>query len=240
MSRSTNNWGRWWSGFVRQREEARLARFRPANAPLMRLSTRIALWLHVCIFLFLLSAFMSVVLAQSIPRDALRYQLTLKREAHQAWGLDAPVAALAGQVHQESHWREAARSPVGAVGLAQFMPATSNWIGGLYPSLGDRAPTNPTWALRALVTYDKWLYDRIKAEDECERMAFALSAYNGGLGWVYKRQKVSTSPGVCFDVTCTINPGIALSSQRENQHYPQVILLTNEQIYSLWGPGACP
>lgn len=176
----------------------------------------------------------------TIPRDAQRYQLTLKREAHQAWGMDAPVASFAAQVHQESRWRADARSTVGAVGLAQFMPATSNWIGGLYPSLAGRAPTNPTWALRALVNYDKWLADRIKADTECDRMAFAMSAYNGGLGWVYKRQRLSQSPGLCFGQTCTINPGVSPASQRENQHYPQVILLTYEPLYSSWGRGVCP
>lgn len=239
MSRSTTNWGRWWSGYVRQRDQERLARYQPAHAPRMRLATRIALWLHGCIFLFLLCAFVSVVSAQALPRDAQRHQLTLKREAQQAWGLGAPVATFAAQVHQESRWRETARSPVGAVGLAQFMPSTSNWIGGLYASLGDRAPTNPVWALRALVTYDKWLADRITAADACERMAFALSAYNGGLGWVYKRQKISLAPGLCLDHTCKLNPGITPASQAENQHYPEVILHKFEPIYSSWGNGSC-
>jgi soluble lytic murein transglycosylase-like protein len=206
----------------------------------MRLATRIALWLHLSMLVFLLMACMSVVLAQAIPRDAQRHQLTLKREAQQAWGLDAPVATFAAQVHQESRWREDAKSPVGAVGLTQFMPATADWIGGLYPSLGDRAPTNPTWALRALVNYDKWLADRIKADDACQDMAFALSAYNGGLGWVYKRQKLSAQPGVCLNETCAINPGVTAASQRENQHYPEVILRKYEPLYSSWGNGSCP
>ena len=194
--------------------------------------------------LLLLAALVGIIVtpktqAQSIPRDAQRYQLTLKREARQVWGLGAPVATFAAQVHQESRWRDNAVSPVGAVGLAQFMPGTANWIGGLYPSLGGRAPTNPTWALRALVTYDKWLSDRIQADDACQDMAFALTAYNGGLGWVYKRQKLSPQPGICLGGTCTINPGITPASQRENQHYPEVILLKYEPLYLTWGNGAC-
>lgn len=234
-----SNTARWWKGYVRRRNEERLARYQPTNVPRMRLATRVTLWLHVSILVFLLSAFMSVVLAQTIPRDAQRHQLTLKREAQHAWGLGAPVATFAAQVHQESRWREAARSPVGAVGLAQFMPSTSNWLGGLYSSLGDRAPSNPVWALRALVTYDKWLADRITAADACERMAFALSAYNGGLGWVYKRQKISLAPGLCLDHTCKLNPGVTPASQAENQHYPEVILHKFEPLYSSWGNGSC-
>jgi hypothetical protein len=186
-----------------------------------------------------LTGLLCIACAQAIPRDALRHQATLKREAQRVWGLNAPVATFAAQVHQESRWRENARSPVGAVGLAQFMPATSNWIGGLYSSLGDRAPTNPTWALRALVTYDRWLADRIKAVNDCERMAFTLSAYNGGLGWVYKRQKLSKEPGRCMGATCSINPGVTPASQRENQHYPEVILRRFEPVYASWGAGSC-
>jgi soluble lytic murein transglycosylase-like protein len=216
-----------------------MSRYRSPWCPQMRLAARVALWAHVGFLLLALSAFLSIAFAQSIPRDAQRHQATLKREAQRVWGLAAPVATLAAQVHQESRWIEAARSPVGAVGLAQFMPATSSWIGGVYASLGERAPTNPTWALRALVTYDRWLADRIKAQGDCERMAFTLSAYNGGLGWVYKRQKLSTEPGRCLDATCTINPGVTPASQRENQHYPEVILRRYEPLYAGWGAGSC-
>ena len=40
------------------------------------------------------------------------------------------------------------------------------------------------------MTYDKYLWDRLAAKNAqkkvltpCDRMAFALSAYNGGMGW---------------------------------------------------------
>lgn len=205
---------------------------------LLILMGRVAL----CIVLLMLCALFGVsctAAAQTIPRDAERYQLTLKREAQRTWGLDAPVATFAAQVHQESRWRADARSPVGAQGLAQFMPSTASWIGGVYASLGERAPMNPTWALRALVLYDRWLWERIKADDDCQRMAFALSAYNGGLGWVYRRQRLSDAPGQCIGATCTINPGVSAASQRENEHYPRVILLTHQPLYAAWGPGVC-
>lgn len=188
---------------------------------------------------FALLSVTSIACAQSVPREAQRYQLTLKREAQRVWGVDAPIATFAAQVHQESRWRPDARSPVGALGLAQFMPATADWIGGIDAGLRERAPLNPTWALRGLVTYDKWLFDRVKADNQCERMAFVLSAYNGGLGWVYKRQRASAQPGQCMGATCDINPGIHPANQRENAHYPRVILLQHELLYRQWGPGSC-
>lgn len=180
--------------------------------------------------------------APAIPRAALEHRAALKRNAQMVWGLGAPTATFAAQIHQESRWRPGARSPVGAQGLAQFMPATARWIGGMDAGLASRDAFNPVWSLRALVVYDRWLWQRIKADDGCERMAFTLSAYNGGLGWVYRRQARSKAPGVCFGAACDINPGIHPANQRENAHYPAVILRTYEPLYARsvgWGPGAC-
>lgn len=175
-----------------------------------------------------------------VPAEAQPYRLTLKRNAQMLWGLGAPVASFAAQVHQESRWRPDARSPVGALGLTQFMPATADWIAGIDPELHGAQPMNPTWALRALVRYDLWLWSRVKADSDCERMAFTLQAYNGGLGWVYKRQRLSPKPGVCFGQACAINPGVTPASQREAEHYPVVILQRYEPLYASWGPGSCP
>ena len=38
--------------------------------------------------------------AQPIPAAAHKYRAELTRAAHAQWGLDAPIAALAAQVHQ--------------------------------------------------------------------------------------------------------------------------------------------
>lgn len=179
--------------------------------------------------------------AQQIPAEANRYKLTLKREAQRVWGLNAPIASFAAQIHQESGWNPNARSVVGAQGLSQFMPTTATWISGLYPSLADRTPMNPTWAIRALVTYDAKLFSQVRrSNNDCQRFAFALSAYNGGMGWVNKRQAISNQPGLCFDSTCSINPGISAAAQRENQAYPLAILLRHQKTYANWGQGICP
>lgn len=179
----------------------------------------------------------------AMPAAAATHQLALRREAQRVWGLAAPVATFAAQVHQESRWRADARSPVGALGMAQFMPATAAWISKLDAGLAANTPMNPTWALRALVVYDQWLHQRVRTSaNACERMAFTLAAYNGGLGWVYKRQQQApakgVNPAVCLGAACDINPGITPASQRENAHYPRVIL-ANEATYARWGPTSC-
>lgn len=184
--------------------------------------------------------------ADSIPRDAEQYRRTLVRAAHAEWGLDAPIATLAAQVHQESAWRANARSQVGAQGLAQFMPTTSAWMAQLYPNtLGANQPFNPGWALRALVTYDRWLSQRIQARGPCEKWAFVLSAYNGGLGWVQKDTRQASAKGAdklaWFDSVERHNAGRSAANFRENRNYPRAILLRWEPLYAAagWGAGVC-
>ena len=178
----------------------------------------------------------------SIPRAAEPHRATLLRESRRVWGIAAPSASFAAQIHQESGWRADARSPVGAVGLTQFMPATAAWMGSIQPDLAGAAPLNPTWAIRALVVYNHWLYKRLPAANACEQLAFALSAYNGGLGWALKRRARSPEPSLCLGKSCNINPGITTANQAENQAYPQRILRRLEPVYAAsgrWGMGAC-
>lgn len=185
--------------------------------------------------------------ADEIPQAAKSYQRTLIRTSHALWGLDAPVATIAAQIHQESRWLSQARSPVGAEGLAQFMPATSDWFAELYPQhLGERQPYNPAWAMRAMVLYDKWLYARIQTVSPCEKWAMVLSAYNGGLGWVYRDQRLASAKGadkqVWFDSVERFNAGRSAANWKENRGYPRRILLRWEPLYERagWGQGVCP
>ncbi|GAA5784685.1 transglycosylase SLT domain-containing protein [Chitiniphilus shinanonensis] len=181
----------------------------------------------------------------AVPAQALQHRADLTRTARAIWGLDAPVAVFAAQIHQESGWRADARSPVGAQGMAQFMPATAAWISGLYPALGANAPYNPGWAMRALVTYDQWHYQRLRAADPCQRWAMALSAYNGGLGWVQRDQRLAASRGLdaatWFGQVERVNAGRSAAAWRENRDYPRRILLQHQPHYVAagWGAGVC-
>lgn len=169
-----------------------------------------------------------------VPREAIQYRRDLTRAAHNIWGLGAPVATFAAQIHQESAWRADARSPY-AHGLAQFTPASADWIGGLDRDLANPDTGNPIWALRALVRYDRWLWDRFPASGNaspCGRMGVALRGYNGGLGYVQKEARTGKP--------CTAFRSVA--SCRENLDYPQRILGRLEPVYERagWGLGVCP
>lgn len=177
--------------------------------------------------------------AQDIPRAAQQYRHALTSNARLVWGLNAPVAAFAGQVHQESAWRADAQSPY-ASGLAQFTPATAEWIGDLYPDLAERQPFNPAWALRALVRYDRFLWDRNPASSECDRMAFALASYNGGEGWLRREQARAAAKGADrlrwfghVERWCIRRADYCA----ENRDYPRKILLKHQPVYTAWGLG---
>jgi soluble lytic murein transglycosylase-like protein len=196
------------------------------------------LWLGMALLATIASA------TEAIPHQANTLHHKLTQQAHLAWGLDAPVATFAAQIHTESGWQSAAHSPVGAHGIAQFMPATEAWINKAFPelaSLGDAS--NPVWSMRALVTYDRYLWQRINALNACERMAMVLSSYNGGLGWL-QRDRAKTPPSLqdrWFDGVEKTNAGRSRAAWSENRAYPRQILHQREALYvaAAWGPGVC-
>lgn len=190
------------------------------------------------------TALVLTVLAASahaqVPPEAARYRAELTRAAHSQWGLDAPVAALAAQVHQESGWNPLAVSRVGAAGLAQFMPATARWW-CQREGVGPAAclPTNPAWALRALVGFDKYLFDRAPARfNPRDRMHVALRAYNGGLGHWQAEAKASGVPQPTVDqVAAACGKASRHASHcSENLGYPARILGILQPRYATWGP----
>lgn len=175
-----------------------------------------------------------------VPQAAQPYRALLVRTAHAVWGLDAPVAVLAAQIHQESAWNAQAISRVGAQGLAQFMPATATWIAGVDPALAARQPFSPAWALRALVTYDRWLYERTPARyAPKDRMWVALRGYNGGLGhW----QAEAAASGAARPTRVQVDAACGRAKRapvhcRENLDYPHRILVVIQPRYAAWGPG---
>ncbi|WP_156925284.1 transglycosylase SLT domain-containing protein [Nitratidesulfovibrio termitidis] len=196
--------------------------------------------------LLLLCALPAISHAVTIPPDAQRHRATLTREARFRFGMDAPVATFAAQIHQESEWRAGAVSPVGAQGLAQFMPGTARWLPTVMPDTGQPAPFNPAWAIRALVAYDWWILQRVRAATPCDRMAKGLAGYNGGPGWLTRDERKAAAQGLNPDVWWgsveTVNAGRSRAAFRENRGYPRRILLVLEPVYMAagWGAGSCP
>ena len=206
----------------------------------MERQRRAARWLFFTVALVLL-ALATLDAVQAQPEAARPYRLTLTRAAHSQWGLDAPIAALAAQVQQESAWRPTAVSRVGARGLAQFMPATASWWCELNKLPADECqPENPTWALRSLVGYDKWLFDRTPQRYASrDRLWVALRGYNGGLG--HWQAEARTAPGGLQGATREAVDAACGRAKRhvshcaENLGYPRRILDELAPHYASWG-----
>jgi soluble lytic murein transglycosylase-like protein len=176
------------------------------------------------------------ILALANPA-AERYRSHVIRETQLRFGIPSPSPVVAGQIAQESAWNPNAKSPVGAQGLMQFMPATARWA-DVQAGFGGVDAFNPLWSIRAGVWYDRWLYDRVKGRTTCDRWMFALSAYNGGLGWVNKR-KAKSEDALDYVMTAGINPGITKSNQHENESYPTRIMYRHQPVYRHWGRVEC-
>lgn len=86
------------------------------------------------------------------------------------------------QIRVESAFDPDAKSPAGALGLMQFMPATwREWWDGAAgtqapPSGMTFDPANPEWSIRAGCAYMAWLQKQLGS------LALALAAYNWGIG----------------------------------------------------------
>jgi soluble lytic murein transglycosylase-like protein len=97
-----------------------------------------------------------------------RYAPALARAA-QRWNVSA--ALLAAQLYAESNFNPFARSPAGALGIAQFMPGTARALG-----LGD--PFDAVLAIDAQAHLMRDLLRRFAS------VPLALAAYNAGTGAV--------------------------------------------------------
>ncbi len=202
--------------------------------------------LHSCkrlLFIIFLSMIACNTAVANPAPASLPYRTDVIRNARIEWGINAPIADFAAQFHQESSWIPSAMSPQGAQGLAQFIPSTARWFSNMIPALRANQPFNPSWAIRALISYDRWLWWRIQAANDCEQMAMTLSAYNGGLKWVQRDQKLAVQKELdhlrWFKQVETVNAGRSQANWRENRHYPQRILHTLAPRYLLWGGSYC-
>lgn len=187
----------------------------------------------------------------AIPEASALYRHRVEQVAADVWGVNASPARLAAQLHQESAWRIRAKSPVGAQGMAQFMPGTAKWIAEQFPAeLGAFDPWDPMQAIKAAAIYDKWLLDRVQPIGhtrltECTRWNFALRGYNGGEQWLLRERGLTVAGRANANDWRDVERFRARGSEphKENVGYPRRILLVLEPAYiavSWPGTAVCP
>lgn len=172
-----------------------------------------------------------------------QYREAVEQSAQSA-GL--PVGIIAAQISQESGWNPKAVSPVGARGIAQFMPGTwEEWGNG-------KDPFDPFAGLDAQGRYMKHLAGQIAdlASNEKEKIQFTLAAYNAGAGNVQKyggippfeetRHYVEIIMGnaqMDYSSTCEAPGGFDFGDlQADEWAHP----MPNSRMTSPFGPRACP
>jgi soluble lytic murein transglycosylase-like protein len=177
----------------------------------------------------------------TVPQTSARYRIALEREVAANFGVAAPTARIAAQIHQESLWRPTAKSAY-AVGLSQFTLPTAEWLPTVCPSVGPPDPWDAAWSIRAIACYDAWIYQRVRAATECDRWAFVLAAYNGGIGWIPRDRAHAAKHGADPQRWWGHVEYYSTRSARalvENRGYPRRILLLLEPAYVRAGwPGA--
>lgn len=163
-------------------------------------------------------------------------RIALTREAQRIWGPSAPVARFAAQIHAESTWRPGVCSHAGACGLGQFMPATARWLAEQHPEqLQPVAIDDWRWSVRALVLYDRHLYESERGwQSAADRWAATLTSYVGGGGWVRRERRAAAAAGDSPDRWWQHVEAHCLRSVlacRDSRHYPRRILCELEPAY---------
>lgn len=120
-----------------------------------------------------------------------RYDTHFRKYAKRYFGPAFDWRWFKAQGIAESGLQAQAKSPVGAVGIMQIMPATYAEIRDANPHF--RNVKEPRWNIAAGIYYDRQLYKRwhgrIHPQD---RINVTFAAYNAGFGTVNKaRRKIS-------------------------------------------------
>jgi membrane-bound lytic murein transglycosylase MltF len=105
---------------------------------------------------------------------------------------DLDFLLMAAQGYQESRLDQSVKSPVGAVGVMQVMPATAKEM-----NVGDIHQVGPN--IHAGVKYVRFMIDQYYAGepmDQLNRGLFAFASYNAGPGRIAQMRKIAAKRGL--------------------------------------------
>lgn len=128
------------------------------------------------------------------------------------------------QIETESAFRAGARSPVGAMGLAQVMPGTFRDIARVSGINGD--PFDPEVNLNAGAWYMARMRGMFKApRPDAERHNLACAAYNAGAGHIIRAQKLAGDPQA-WEPVAAVLPQVTGRHSTETINYVKRIRAT--------------
>jgi membrane-bound lytic murein transglycosylase MltF len=131
---------------------------------------------------------------QDAASEAEREKFLTLIQYFQTYGntYDVDWLLMAAQGYQESHLNQAVRSPVGAIGVMQIMPATGKDLG-----VGDIREVEAN--IHAGVKYMRWMIDQYYGKEPMTRLdkaLFAFASYNAGAGRMSQLRKEAAKRGL--------------------------------------------
>lgn len=138
--------------------------------------------------------------------------------------------AWKAQLWQESRLKPDAVSPVGARGLAQFMPATWRDVSRRMAFPHGTSPHEAAFAIEAGAYYMAQLRGQWRAKrSEGDRHRLAQASYNAGLGNIVAAQKRCGNPNGYAEIIACL-PNITGRHSAETIAYVQLIARWRAQM----------
>lgn len=117
------------------------------------------------------------------------------------WAGLEPWQYLWAQLKQESQFNPLAKSPVGARGLAQFMPGTWAEVSRVLGYAKGIAPEQSEYAIPAAAYYMRKQRDYWKSNrPEHDRWMLGRACYNAGCGNILKAQRICNNASLYKDI----------------------------------------
>lgn len=128
------------------------------------------------------------------------------------------------QIRQESKFNRMARSPAGALGLAQFMPATwAQW--SKKSGYQNSDPTDPEASLFTGAMYMGYLWSQWTApRPEMDRLCLAWASYNAGLDSILDAQEIANGVNDYRSIIAALPERTGYKNAHETQTYVRRIL----------------
>jgi membrane-bound lytic murein transglycosylase MltF len=138
--------------------------------------------------------FKSTKYVKDAGSEAERRKFLALRQYFEKYGdqYDVDWVLMAAQGYQESQLNQAVRSPVGAIGVMQVMPATGKDL-----KVGDIAQTEAN--IHAGVKYMRWMIDNYYGKEpmtNLDKALFAFASYNAGAGRISQLRKEAAGRGL--------------------------------------------
>ena len=170
-------------------------------------------------------------------REIMKYESIYRDAVMELWNFDELISGqnvrfwLMSQIVQESRSNPQTKSPVGAIGLAQFMPTTAKEAGGelkeLYPQKFKDGfnPLNAEQSIYAQVWYMNKLFTNWHSKrTPVDRFMLACASYNAGLGNILKAQRKMGGAINWMDIRRGLERVTGKQNSKETKNYVKRII----------------